>query len=53
MKDEGYLLIKHVPGEDNDADIFTKNTTYAILNKHIKKYVGEDEYIDQDNQTPE
>jgi hypothetical protein len=23
LKDEGLLVIKHVPGDDNDADIFT------------------------------
>ena len=26
LKDQGLLTIKHLPGEDNDADIFTKNT---------------------------
>ena len=52
MKDEGLLLIRHVPGEDNDADIFTKNTAYATFNKHVKKFVGDDEYTDQ-FQTPE
>jgi hypothetical protein len=52
MKDEGLLLIRHVPGDDNDADIFTKNTAYATFNKHVKKFVGDDEYTDQ-FQTPE
>jgi hypothetical protein len=48
LKDEGLLRIEHVPGEDNDADIFTKNTPYAIFNKHVRRYVGEDDYIDED-----
>lgn len=49
LKDEGLLKIKHVPGEDNDADIFTKNTTYAVFNKHVRQFAGEDEYIDQEH----
>ena len=48
LKDEGILRIQHVSGEENDADIFTKNTTYAIFNKHVRQFVGEDEYIDDD-----
>ena len=46
LKDEGLLVIKHVSGEDNDADIFTKNVTAAIFNKHIPMYVDKDEYMD-------
>jgi hypothetical protein len=46
LKDEGLLVIKHLPGDDNDADIFTKNTTKQIFNKHIVKYVGRDEYLE-------
>ena len=53
LKDEGLLSIEHVPGVENDADIFTKNTPYGIFNKHVRQFVGEDEYVDQDTQTPE
>ena len=45
LKDEGVLSIKHVSGEDNEADIFTKNTSGPVFEKHIWKFVGEDEYM--------
>jgi hypothetical protein len=41
------LVIKHIPGEDNDADIFTKNTAASVFNKHIPVYVGVDEYMEE------
>ena len=40
------LVITHINGDDNDADVFTKNTTAAIFNKHIPLYVGKDKYMD-------
>eukprot|EP01082_Thalassiosira_pseudonana_P015113 g13562.t1 g13562 contig82:14183-14878(+) len=52
LKSQGLLVIKHVPGDDNDADIFTKNTTAAVFNKHVRNFVGNDEYVEvevQDN----
>jgi hypothetical protein len=45
LKDQGLLVIKHIAGEQNDADIFTKNVTSAIFNKHVPLYVGTDEYV--------
>ena len=45
LKDQGILVIRHVSGEENDADIFTKNVTAAIHEKHIPLYVGVDEYM--------
>ena len=45
LKDQGLLVIRHVSGESNDADIFTKNVTSAIFDRHIPKYVGHDEYL--------
>ena len=44
-KDQGLLIIKHISGDDNDTDIFTKNVTAAIFHKHITKFVGHDEYM--------
>ena len=35
LKDQGLLVIKHILGDKNDADIFTKNVTSAIFNRHI------------------
>jgi hypothetical protein len=43
--DQGLLVIKHIAGEQHDADIFTKNVMSAIFNKHVPLYVGTDEYV--------
>ena len=45
LKEQGLLVIKHVPGEQNDADIFTKNVTASIFERHLPLYVGIDEYL--------
>jgi esterase/lipase len=45
LKDQGLLVIRHIAGESNDADIFTKNVTSAIFDRHIPLYVGHDEYL--------
>jgi hypothetical protein len=45
LKDQGLLVIKHIAGEQNDADIFTKNVTSAIFNKQMPLNVGADEYV--------
>ena len=47
LKDQGLLVIKHIPGDANDADIFTKNVTAAIFNRHITMYVQVDKSLDQ------
>jgi hypothetical protein len=45
LKDDGLLVIRHISGDDNDAGIFTKNTTSAVFNKHIVKFVDNGEYV--------
>jgi len=45
LKDQGILVVKHVHGDRNDADIFTKNTTTGVFERHLPKFVGEDEYF--------
>ncbi len=45
LKDEGIIVIRHVPGDENKADIFTKNTPGPVYEKHICKFVGDDEYM--------
>jgi len=45
LKDKGLLVIRHIAGESNDADIFTKNVTSAIFDRHVSLYVGQDEYV--------
>ena len=52
LKDDGLLVIRHISGDDNDTDIFTKNTTAAVFNKHVVKFVGNDEYV-QDSEDGE
>ena len=47
LKDQGLLVIKHIPSDSNDADIFMKNVTSAIFNRHIPLYVGSNEYLSQ------
>ena len=44
LKDLGIIEVRHVPGDNNNADIFTKNITRAVFEKHIPKLVGSDEY---------
>ena len=39
------LVIRHVPGVNNDTDIFTKNTAAAIFEKQIRRFVGDDKYL--------
>ena len=36
---DGKIIIKFVKSEDNEADIFAKNTTNAIIQTHQKKFV--------------
>ena len=45
LKERGMLVIKHVPGVDNEADIYTKNVSPGDFEKHIKHLVGVDEYM--------
>ena len=51
LKDLGIIEVKHVPGDENDADIFTKNATRAVFEKHLPKFVGKDEYMVKKNVT--
>ena len=40
-EDDGKIIIKFVKSEENDADIFTKNTTNTFFQNHQKKLVWE------------
>ena len=42
LKEDGMITIKHVPGNDNEADIFTKNVEAASLHNHVKMLCGDD-----------
>ena len=45
LKDLCIIEVRHVPGDENNLDIFTKNVTRAIFEKHLPKFVGKDEYM--------
>ena len=45
LKNQGLLIIKHFAGDDNDADIFTKNVMSAVFNRQVPLYMGLHEYV--------
>ena len=47
FKDEGLIMVKHVSGDENEADIFTKNTAVPVLNRRIPKFVAVDKYMEE------
>jgi hypothetical protein len=53
LRDEGVIRVSHVPGDENDADIFTKNTETRVFEKHIPMYVGYDEYLKRNEEEKE
>jgi hypothetical protein len=50
LNDEGLLVIKHALGKDNEVDIYTKNVSAPIFNKHVSKLVGNNEYLSAQHQ---
>ena len=49
LKEEGLIVCDWVSGEENPADLFTKNLQGPLFNKHASNYVGRDEYMDEAN----
>ncbi len=45
LKDQRLLVIRHVPGDENEVDIFIKNTTGPVFKQHICKFVRDDKYM--------
>ena len=43
-QEDGKIIIKFVKSEDNEADIFTKNTTNGIFHNHQKKLVWDKKF---------
>jgi hypothetical protein len=39
LNDKRLLVIKHILGDENEADIFTKSTTAPLFNRQIPKFV--------------
>ncbi len=44
LKEEGKLLVKWLPGKDNDADMFTKNLDGPAFERFAQVYVSVDDY---------
>ena len=40
-QEDGKIIIKFVKSEENEADIFTKNTTNVIFSNHRKMLVSD------------
>ena len=47
-QEDGKIIIKFVKSEDNEADIFTKNTTNEIFHNHQKKLVWDKSNVDNE-----
>ena len=47
-QEDGRIIIKFVKSEENEADIFTKNTTNVIFNNHQKKLVWDKTNVDHE-----
>ena len=47
-QEDGKIIIKFVKSEENEADIFTKNTTNVIFNSHQKKKVWDKTNVDNE-----
>ena len=43
LKEDGLVAFKHIPGTENEADIFTKNVDAATLHRHTEKLCGKDD----------
>jgi hypothetical protein len=52
LKDEGLIIVKHVPRDENETDIFTKNTAAPVFNRHIPKFVRVDKYMEENYPEP-
>jgi hypothetical protein len=52
LKDEGLIVVKHVSGDENEADIFTKNTAAPVFNRHIPKFIEVDKYTKENYLEP-
>ena len=47
-QEDGKIIIKFVKSEENEADIFTKNTTNVIFSNHQKKLVWDKANVEND-----
>ena len=47
-QEDGKIIIKFVKSEENEADIFTKNTTNVIFSNHQKKLVWDKANVEEE-----
>ena len=47
-QEDGKIIIKFVKSEDHEADIFTKNTTNIIFQKHQEKLVWDKKEVNEE-----
>ena len=47
-QEDGKIIIKFVKSEDNEADIFTKNTSRIINHRHQEKLVWDKKEVAED-----
>ena len=47
-QEDGKIIIKFVKSEDNGADIFTKNTTNIIFQRHQEKLVWDKKEVSEE-----
>ena len=50
-QEDGKIIIKFVKSEENDADIFTKNTSSIIYQKHQEKLVWDKKEVNDEWQS--
>jgi hypothetical protein len=48
LKEDGIVRTKWIPTADNSADLFTKNLFGPLFEKHIRTYVGFDDYMEHE-----
>jgi pyruvate/2-oxoglutarate dehydrogenase complex dihydrolipoamide dehydrogenase (E3) component len=53
LKDQGLIVIRHISGESNNADIFTKNVASAMFDKHVLLYIGSNEFASHQSSSGE
>jgi hypothetical protein len=47
LKEKEILRVQWIKSEDNCSDIFTKNLSGIVFNKHLKKFCGENPESDR------
>ena len=47
-QEDGKIIIMFVKSEDNEADIFTKNTSSSIYQRHQEKFVWDKKEVTED-----